>query len=78
MLPNIKAYLEKIKPTLYLSLHPTVFQDLDKDFKVIKDTLKIYANIYNNKGEKLTLDEIDKNYIQKRINYEIVVTDKIW
>jgi FkbM family methyltransferase len=78
VLPNIKSFLEKNKPTLYLSLHPTVFKNIKKDYTIIQDTLKIYKNIYDSKGKTLSLNQLYSEFIQKKVNCEIVATDMSW
>ena len=69
VLPNIKGYLQKNKPTLFISLHPFLFKDIEKDCRKIVDVLKIYNNISGNE-EKLF------NILLKRKLYNILATDE--
>jgi FkbM family methyltransferase len=78
VLPHIKKFLEKNKPTLHLSLHPQFFNDLEKDSKLIIKTLKIYKNIFNNRGQLLTLDVLISDFLLKRQGCDIVATDINW
>lgn len=75
VLPNIKNLLEKNKPTLHISLHPQFFKNIEKDSKSIFKTLKIYKNIFDNKGKRLSLDELFSKFIQNKIGCDIVATD---
>jgi len=76
ILPNIKRYLEKNKPTIHLSLHPPFFKKPKIGLKKIINILKIYKNIFNSGGTKVDL----ARYVlsKKKLNgfFSIVVTDR--
>ncbi len=78
VLPNIKKYLQKNKPTLHLSLHPFNFKDLKRDSNVITNVLKIYRNIFDNKGELIDLKYLFNEVLLKAKSYDIVATDREW
>ncbi len=69
VLPNIKNYLQNNKPTLFISLHPFLFKDIEKDCRKIVDVLKIYNNISGN-------EEALSNILLKGKVYNIIATDK--
>jgi FkbM family methyltransferase len=77
VLPDIKEYLKKNKPTIHLSLHPYWFKNLEKDSRAITDSIKEYKNHFNDVGEKMALEEIYNKLINKE-GFDIVVTDKEW
>lgn len=77
VLPDIKDYLKKNKPTIHLSLHPFWFKNLKEDSKKIISVLKIYKNSFDNKGKKLTLKGIYSDLIKEK-EFDIVATDKEW
>lgn len=61
LLPSIKGFLNREKrPTLHLSLHSDWFGNKEEYFAPIIDTLSIYKNIYNIKGEKIALEDVRK------------------
>jgi hypothetical protein len=78
VLPNIKNYLERNKPTLHLSLHSFRFKDIEKDSRTIIDVLKIYKNIYSESGEPLKLDNLYFEILLKGKKYTLVATDLSW
>jgi FkbM family methyltransferase len=74
VLPSMEAYLEKEKPTLYLSMHPHFFKDPKNDTKKIIDVLRIYKNIYTDDGKKIELNNLlSEKRLEKR--YAILATD---
>ena len=77
VLPSMKNYLERNKPILYLSMHPIFFMNPVEDTKKVIDVLKIYKNIYTEKGKKIELFELlsQKKF---KILYVIVATDEEW
>ena len=77
ILPSMKNYLEINKPILFLSIHPCFFDDPLNDINKIIDVLKIYKNVYDEKGKKIELHKlITKNIIKGY--YEVVATDREW
>ncbi len=78
VLPNIKDYLEKNKPTLYLSLHPHLFKNVDKDSKIIINILRIYKNIFYDNSKLINLNELLSKKLLKKERCEIVATDRDW
>jgi len=72
VLPTMKDYLSKNKPTLYLSIHSFWFKNLKEDAEKIIDVLKLYKNIYQD--EKLSLDEVHK-LILSREGFSIIATE---
>ena len=75
VLPLMKDYLEKNKPVLYISMHPLFFINPVEDMERIIEVLKVYKNIYTDKGKKIELqDLLLKNRLKGR--YAIVATDK--
>lgn len=77
VLPSMKNYLIVNKPGLYLSIHPCFFKNPKEDIKKIIDVLKIYKNIYSDKGKKIELYDL---FLQKKLKnrYTIVAIDKEW
>jgi FkbM family methyltransferase len=77
VLPSMKIFLEKNKPILYLSMHPNIFKNPEEDTKKVIDVLKIYKNIYSDKGKKIELYDL---LLQKKLKnrYSIVATDEEW
>lgn len=74
ILPNIKHLLKKQNITIHLSLHPQNFQKHKKDMLRIIDTLSIYKNIYDNKFNKIRLDDLQFKLANKR-GFDIVATN---
>lgn len=72
VLPAMKDILQTHKPTLYLSLHTPWFPNKDEYMANILRILAIYKNIYNTKGDLLTLTEV----AQLEGFTSIVATDK--
>ena len=58
VLPSIKDFLYKTKPTLFLSLHSPWFEDSKEFFDKIKDIFFIYKNIYDMNYKKISLDDL--------------------
>jgi FkbM family methyltransferase len=77
VLPSMKNYLERNKPILYLSMHPIFFMNPVEDTKKVIEVLKIYKNIYTEKGKKIELYDLlsQKKF---KILYVIVATDEEW
>jgi FkbM family methyltransferase len=74
VLPSMKDYLKTNKPVLYLSMHPIFFKNPREDTKKIIDILKIYKNIYTEKGQKIELEDLlSKRRFKKR--YAILAMD---
>lgn len=60
-LPPAKGFLQdKMKPTLFLSLHTPWFPNSDEYMAKMIHVLAIYKNIYNLKGEKLSLEDVTR------------------
>jgi len=79
VLPQIKEFLEKNKPTIHLSLHPSLFKDIESYSKLITKTLKIYENIFDHEGESLTANNALLNFLLKpQKGADIVATDRSW
>lgn len=74
VMPSIKDYLQKNKPTLLLSLHPQLFKDLEKNSESIINVLNIYENIYYANGITLKPKELLAELLVKR-SLSIVATD---
>lgn len=53
VLPNMKTYLQKNRPTLFLSLHPFWFKDREQDSKRIMGVLRTYKHLYYADGRHL-------------------------
>jgi len=77
VLPDSKKYFEKNKPTIHLSLHPFWFENVKEDSKKIIDSVRNYKNHFNNKGKKLSLENIYSELIKKK-GFDIVATDREW
>lgn len=73
VLPAMKDYLLKNKPTLYLSIHSFWFRNLKKEAKEIIDVLKLYKNIYQDR--KLSLEEVH-NLMLSRAGFSIIATEE--
>jgi FkbM family methyltransferase len=78
ILPNIRDYLKREKPTLYLSLHHFLFRDRKNYAVPIILTLEIYKDILNMQGQKVSLQDIlDFMAKDPGKGCEIVATDRI-
>jgi len=77
VLPNIKEYLKKYKPTLFISLHPFRFENLKGDSEKIVNVLKIYKYIFDSAGNRLDLDKLYSLLLSGR-GYDVIATDKNW
>lgn len=78
VLPNIMEYVCKEKPTIHLSLHPMMFDNIEEESKTIIESLKIYRNIYNNRRELLNLNYLYDEILMKQQLYDVVATDRAW
>jgi len=76
VVPTMKPYLERNKPTLHLSMHPMFFSNPKKDTERIIDVLKIYKYLYI-EGEKKV--EVSELLSEKRFKgrYTVVATDQV-
>ncbi|MFH1325782.1 MAG: FkbM family methyltransferase [archaeon] len=75
VLPDSKRYLEENKPTIHLSLHPFWFENLEQDSEKIIDSIRKYKSYFDNKGKRLSLNEIRSRMLKKE-GFDIVITDK--
>ena len=57
VLPTMRKYLQEKIPTLFLSLHPFLFENNEKYCNAIIDILSIYPHIYSSDCKKIELDE---------------------
>lgn len=78
ILPTMKAYLQRNKPVLFLSLHPFWFRDRVNDSRKIIEVLKIYKNIFYRTGRSIKLNELFNVLISmdETENFSIIVTDR--
>jgi len=75
VLPTMKEYLMKNKPTLHLSIHSFLFNNLEEDSNKVIDVLKIYKNIFNHKGEKMSLDDVYHMLVDIKKPDDLVASD---
>lgn len=65
LLPAMSMFIEKYKPTLYLSIHPELIEKSKRKEELLKlaTILKVYKNCFNEKMEQISIEEIasDKN-----------------
>ena len=83
ILPTMKNYLMREKPTLYLSIHPLFFKNPEETTKEIFNILMIYKNLYIHKGKKIGLEDLlSRSRISARFgpktSYAVVATDQDW
>lgn len=78
VLPNIINYLQKNKPTLFLSLHPHLFPHVENDSQKIITALKIYNNVFDIHGKLLDLEYLLHHFLLKKKLCEVIATDKEW
>jgi len=77
ILPNIKAYLQKNSPTLFLSLHPFWFKDREQDSKQIMSALKTYKHLYYADGRHLKPNRLLNILLTlNNSNFSILATNK--
>ncbi len=76
-MPAITDYLKKNKPTLLISLHFFKFNKLKIHIERMIKVLRIYKNIYDTKGNKLSLIDLS-NLAKSRKILDIVATDANW
>ena len=76
VLPTMKKFLEKEKPTIHLSLHPPLIENPHEALKKIDEIISKYDYIYNN-----NLINLEKEFVLKNDNndkfFDVVITDKI-
>ena len=76
VLPTMQEFLEKEKPTIYLSLHPPLIKNPYDSLKKIYKIISKYNFVYDNK-----LKALEKEFILRADNndkfFDVIVTDKI-
>ncbi|MBI2653602.1 FkbM family methyltransferase [Candidatus Woesearchaeota archaeon] len=77
ILLSMSEFIKQNKPTIHLSLHPFLFKNLREDSKKILNTLKLYKNVYDNRGNILNYREIEEKLLNKKL-FDIVLTDLNW
>jgi FkbM family methyltransferase len=78
LLPSMMDYLRKNKPTLYLSLHPNWFRDMEKDSRIITNVLMTYKYLFFDNGPRIKRDDLYGLLLQKK-NITLVATEvKRW
>ena len=78
LLPSMKDYLQKNKPTLHISLHPNWFRDIEKDSRIIAHVLTMYKYLFFDNGQKIKRDDLYRLLLQKK-NITLVATEvKCW
>lgn len=78
VLPSIRNYLKQRRPTLLLSLHPELFDQLDDNIYDITDVLQsCYPYFYSDAGESLTVDDVAKRLFAQK-GFSIVATHEKW
>jgi FkbM family methyltransferase len=77
ILPSMLDYIKINKPTIHISIHPSLFRDLEKDSKKLLSIFKLYKNIYDS-----NLKIVDERFLLKKLNskafFDIVLTDLNW
>ena len=74
LLPSMKDYLQKNKPTLHISLHPNWFRDIEKDSRMIIDVLKMYKYLFFDNGKIIKRDDLYGILLRKK-NITLVATE---
>jgi FkbM family methyltransferase len=74
LLPSMKYYLQKNKPTLFISLHPNWFRDIEKDSRMIRDVLTMYKYLFFDNGKRIQRDDLYNLLLQKK-NITLVATE---
>jgi FkbM family methyltransferase len=74
LLPSMKDYLQKNKPTLNISLHPNWFRDIEKDSGMIIDVLTMYRYLFFDNGKRIQRDDLHRLLLQKK-NITLVATE---
>jgi hypothetical protein len=59
VLPAIASFLHKVKPTLYLSLHPLFFPEPEKNKKILLEILLEFPIILDKLGNPLTKKQLE-------------------
>ena len=78
LLPSMKDYLQKNKPTLYISLHPNWFRNIEKDSRMIIDILTTYNHLYFDNGKSIQKDDLYRKLLQKKNITLIATEDRRW
>lgn len=83
ILPTMKNYLMRKKPTLYLSIHPRFFKNPEITTRKIFNDLLIYKNLYIHEGKKIGLEDMLsrsrlKSQYKLKTSYGVVATDQEW
>ena len=72
ILVEMRAALQRLKPTLLLSLHAPFFRDKLQYLSVISDGLSMYDHLYSVDGTELTRDQLK----QSRVCESIIASGK--
>jgi hypothetical protein len=78
VLPTMKEFLRKNRPTLHLSIHPFICKDKKKFADTIVDSLDFYKTIYTDGGIVLRPDQLHTvigQALSESGMYSIVATD---
>jgi FkbM family methyltransferase len=77
VLPAMERFLRAAKPSLYVSLHPSIFPRPRDDAERIIAVLGIYRHLWSPSGRK-----IDAAWLRRRLrlklNYDLVASDREW
>lgn len=78
ILPQLKEFLKLNKPTMHLSLHPSLYnKNIINYATLIFENINFYKNIYDHKGISLNAKDIFMDFlVRSRKGVNIVVTDK--
>jgi FkbM family methyltransferase len=75
VLPTMAALIKKLKPTLYVAIHPLKFEaDFEEATLGIIDVLKLYKHVFTAQGLEIVPDVL-LNESLKGPSYELVATD---
>lgn len=77
VLPAIQQFIRTVKPSLYLSLHPSLFPRPRTDGERIIGALEHYRHLWSPTGAPLALPWLRRRLALK-LNYDLVASDQPW
>jgi|GEM_PF-1379563 len=73
ILPSMVNFIKDYKPTVYLSLHPQLFPDQERNIIEIIEVMELFTRIYDNKLNRLSLSYIEAT-LASRKGMEVVLS----
>lgn len=77
VLPQMREFILREKPTLFLALHPQWFEDRRQAFQTIQESIAPYKYIYGKFAERLTPRRLER-YMMTKQTLDVLATDCEW